>query len=207
MPWSALKFRNWLSRPSPVPTPGDFTDRLASNILSFSLGLKSGRGIESRPGIEMIKTTYHLVQANLAHARAELDDALMKDFVVQADEIDALAQGWPGFVDQPTLPDEGFIYTGLEMLNVSIWDSIEPLREFTYSGRHAEVLERRAEWFVQSDRPAYVLFWIPAGELPTEEQISQRFERLRVHGPTPLAFTFDSPYTPEEMLKFASEAP
>ena len=52
---------------------------------------------------------YHLVHANVATARAALDDPLMNDFVDRLDEIDALAQGWPGFIAQPELPDEGLI--------------------------------------------------------------------------------------------------
>jgi hypothetical protein len=129
----------------------------------------------------------------------------MKDFVDQMDEIDELAQGRPGFVAQPIPPDEGTVYTELAFLNVSIWESIEQLREFTYSGRHSEVLDRRVEWFVQSDQPIYVLYWSPAGEPPTEKEISQRFEHLREHGPTPRAFTFDKSYTVEEMLEFEGE--
>lgn len=150
---------------------------------------------------------YHLVHANLAKARAELDDPLMKGFVDRMDEIDALAESTPGFVAQPTLPDEGALYTGLDLLNVSIWDSIERLREFTYSSEHAEMLDRRSEWFFQSNRPAYVLYWLPAGLLPTEKEIGQKFAHLHQHGPTPTAFTFDLPYTVQEMLQFADRRP
>lgn len=150
----------------------------------------------------MTKAIYHLIHANVSQGRASLDDPLMNDFADQMDEIDELAQGWPGFVAQPIPPDEGTVYTELAFLNVSIWESIEQLREFTYSGRHSELLDRRAEWFVQSNRPIYVLYWSPAGESPTEKEISQRFAYLREHGPTPLAFTFDQPFTVEQMLGF-----
>lgn len=148
---------------------------------------------------------YHLVHANVATARAALDDPLMNDFVDRLDEIDALAQGWPGFIAQPELPDEGLIYTEPTLLNVSIWESIENLRQFTYSSKHAGLLERRAEWFVQSDLSAYVLYWSPAGEVPWEEEIKRRFEYLHFHGATPFAFTFDEPDTVEDMLEFIRE--
>jgi hypothetical protein len=63
---------------------------------------------------------FHLVHANIAIMRAPFDDPLMADFVSQADEIDALAQASPGFVAQPTPPDEGADYTGHTLLNLSI---------------------------------------------------------------------------------------
>jgi hypothetical protein len=151
----------------------------------------------------MTDIIYHLVHANSATIRAALDDPLMKGFVDRIDEIDALAQGWPGFIAQPALPDEGLIYPQSTLLNVSIWESIENLREFTYTSEHADMLKRRAQWFVQSDRPAYVLYWSPAGEAPSEKEIKQRFEHLQQKGSTPYAFTFDEPYTIEEMLEFA----
>jgi hypothetical protein len=75
---------------------------------------------------------YQLVHANIATPRARLDDPLMKGFVDRLDEIDALAQGWAGFIAQPALPDEGIVYNKPNLVNVSIWDSIENLREFTY---------------------------------------------------------------------------
>jgi hypothetical protein len=129
----------------------------------------------------------------------------MSGFVDRLDEIDALAQGWPGFIAQPELPDEGLIYTEPTLLNVSIWESIENLRQFTYSSKHAGLLERRAEWFVQSDLSAYVLYWSPAGEVPWEEEIKRRFEYLHLHGATPFAFSFDEPDIVEDMLEFIRE--
>ncbi len=116
----------------------------------------------------MTLAEYQLVHANIATPRAPLDDPLMKGFVKRIDEIDYLAQGWHGFIAQPTLPDEGAIYSEPTLVNVSIWESVEDLREFTYSSRHAGFLKRRAEWFIPPDLPAYVLYWSPSGEVPTE---------------------------------------
>lgn len=154
----------------------------------------------------MANINYHLIHANIVTACAPFDDPLMKGFVEWIDEIDALAQSWPGFIAQPTLPDEGLIYSEPTLVNVSIWDSVENLQEFTYASRHADLLKRRAEWFVQSDLPAYVLYWSPAGEVPTEAKIKQRREHLYQHGVTPFAFTFDEHYTIEEMLEFIGKA-
>jgi len=107
---------------------------------------------------EPAKSDHHLVHANVAHARAPLDGPLMADFVAQVDEINSLARAAQGFVAQPTLPDEGTVYTAPFLLNVSVWKSVESLDAFTHQGKHAAALERRAEWFHQgTQRRAYVL--------------------------------------------------
>jgi hypothetical protein len=35
-----------------------------------------------------------------------------------------------------------------------------------------------------------VLWWVPAGHIPSVEEAQERLEHLRLHGPTPYAFTF-----------------
>src|ERR1022692_876929 len=102
---------------------------------------------------------YHLVHANVAHASAPLDSPIMTGFVSQVDEINSLARSAPGFVAQPTPPDEGAVYTAPLLLNISIWESIESLDAFTHQGKHAEALGRREEWFEQDSAiPKYALY-------------------------------------------------
>jgi hypothetical protein len=149
---------------------------------------------------------YHLVHANIAIMRAPWDDPRMAGFVAKIDEIDALAQGCPGYVAQPTPPDEGSVYTGRSMLNLSIWESVESLERFTYGGEHALMLERRAEWFHQQDGPNYVLFWFPEGQTPTEREVQHRMDHLAAAGATPYAFTFDQRFTVQEMLDYTEDA-
>jgi hypothetical protein len=149
---------------------------------------------------------YHLVHANIAIMRAPLDDPLMADFVAGVDEIDALAQASPGFVSQPTSADEGTVYTGHSMLNLSIWEAVEDLERFTYGSQHGRMLERRAEWFHQDARPNYVLFWFPEGQVPTEREVQARIEHLAASGATPHAFTFDQRFSVQEMLDDSENA-
>ncbi len=40
-----------------------------------------------------------------------------------------------------------------------------------------------------------MLWWLPAGEIPTVEQSVERLDHLGAHGPTPYAFTFKQPFT------------
>ena len=88
---------------------------------------------------ETANHTYHLIHANVAIMRAPLDDPLMAGFVDLADEIDILAQNSPGFVAQPTPPDEGQVFTGRVLLNISIpryrefFHTIDPRKNLLYN--------------------------------------------------------------------------
>lgn len=146
--------------------------------------------------------TCHLIHANVAIMRAPFDDPRMAGFVQQIDEINALAHASPGFVAQPAPTDEGEVFTGGALLNLSVWETIESLDRFTHQGQHALALERRAEWFEQDDKPSYVLYWAPVGHIPTEAEIKQRIDHLAKYGPTPFAFTFEQRFTVEEMYCF-----
>jgi hypothetical protein len=148
-------------------------------------------------------SNHHLVHANVAHAIAPLDSPVMAEFVSQIDEINALARRAAGFVAQPTLPDEGAIYTAPFLLNVSIWESLESLDAFTHQGKHASALERRGEWFDQGGtNPKYVLYWIPKGHVVTEKEVKERLDYLMKYGATPHAFTFDRSFTVTQGLAF-----
>jgi hypothetical protein len=149
---------------------------------------------------DMRMSKHLLVHANVAQMRAPLGDPRMADFIAQVDAIDALAKASPGFVALPTPPDEGEVYSEPQLLNLSLWQSVESLEQFTYGGKHARALARRAEWFEQHPGPNYVLFWIPNGEIPSEAEVKRRIEHLASHGPTPYAFTFERPFTVQDML-------
>jgi len=84
----------------------------------------------------------------------------------------------------------------LMLLNMSVWESIESLRAFTYTTAHTDVLRRRREWFERLATAHLVLWWIPVGHIPSIEEALDRLERIRWVGPTPVAFTFRVPFEP-----------
>ena len=142
---------------------------------------------------------WHLAQVNIARLLAPLDTPQLAGFVARLDEINALADGSPGFVwrlqtpegDATQLrvfPDERIL------VNLSVWASLEALKDFAYRSRHVELLRQRRQWFEQLDQPIYALWWIPAGSLPTVEDARHRLALLAAHGPTPEAFTFQQVY-------------
>jgi hypothetical protein len=139
--------------------------------------------------------SFHLAQVNIGRLLAPIDDPLIADFVAQLDAVNALADASPGFIWR--LKDESGNATAIPafddprmIINMSVWESLEALRDYAYRSDHSKVLTRRREWFEKLDRPHFALWWIPAGTLPTVEEAKRRLEILAERGPTPDAFTF-----------------
>ena len=147
----------------------------------------------------------HLAQINIGRMKAPLDDPSMHGFVSRLAELNALADGSPGFVWRMQ-DGEGSGNTYLRpfdddriIINMSVWESVELLRAYTYNTAHGEILRQRRDWFEKLDRMAVALWWIPAGHIPTMDEAKERLASLDAHGPTPFAFTFTTrfPQNPE----------
>ena len=130
-----------------------------------------------------------------------MDDPIIDDFRMNLASINALAEVSPGFVWR--LQDESGDATGikpfgddLEIINLTVWKSIDALADFAYRSGHVEFLRRRRDFFEVPTQPILCLWWIPEGSIPTVEEAIARLEWLRVHGPTPTAFTFRQRYEP-----------
>jgi hypothetical protein len=143
----------------------------------------------------------HVAQLNVGRLRAPMDDPIIDDFRENLDPINALAEVTPGFVWR--LQDEAGNATGikpwgdeLEIVNLTVWESIDALADFTYRSAHAEILRRRREFFEGPSAPIMCMWWIPEGTIPTIENAIARLEHLREHGPTPTAFTFRHRFEP-----------
>lgn len=76
------------------------------------------------------------------------------------------------------------------IVNMSAWESRDSLWDYVYRSGHLDVLPRRAEWFELPKTAFQVMWWIPAGHVPTIEEAVERLQLLRAHGPSPSAFGF-----------------
>jgi len=139
---------------------------------------------------------WHLAQINIGKiVGIDIGDPVMKSFVDQLDEVNALAEGSKGFVWR--LKDENNNATSINpygdnriIVNMSVWESLEHLQEFIFKGRHAEVLRNRKEWFVNFGKP-YTAFWyIRIGHVPTVGEAIERLDFLQKNGPSEYAFDF-----------------
>ena len=146
---------------------------------------------------------FHLAQINIGRLVAPMDDPRIADFVAQLAPVNLLADAAPGFVwrlqssygnamdiaynDDPTLN-----------VNMSLWESVETLRDYVYRSDHLSVFHERAKWFQKLDKPHYCLWWVPAGHIPTVAEGRERLEHYQQHGPTPFSFWFSKLYPADE---------
>jgi|SRR5579859_3206150 len=147
---------------------------------------------------------YHLAQLNIARLRAPIDSPQLADFVALLPVINDLAERSPGYVWR--LQDDSGNATNIRPwdpdvpVNLTVWESVESLRAFVYRSGHLDPMRRRREWFVPSDGPYLVLWWIPAGTLPTLGEARDRLDLLRRNGSGPDAFTLREPYPAPDTL-------
>jgi heme-degrading monooxygenase HmoA len=152
--------------------------------------------------------SYHVAQCNIGRVRAPLDSPQLAGFVAALEPVNRMADEAPGFVWR--LQTEAGDATAIRafeddmlLLNMSVWESIEALAEFTYRTPHRDVMRRRREWFERLADAYLVLWWVPAGTLPTVVEARARLEALRRDGPTRQAFTFHSPFPPPDASRAA----
>lgn len=141
----------------------------------------------------------HLAQYNTATLRRPLEHPESATYVALLDEVNALAEASPGFVWRHGIDSRDSstsVYDDpLILVNMSVWESPAHLRDYAYKGFHRDVFRRRHEWF---DGSGAVMWWVPAGTLPTLAEGVQRLEFLRRHGPTP--FGFETGQQPEQLV-------
>ena len=142
---------------------------------------------------------YHLAQINIGRLIAPIDDPRIAEFVAQLEPINAIADRAPGFVwrlqsasgnaTDIAYNDDPFI-----MVNMSVWESLEALREYAYKSDHMKVFRERAKWFVKMDKPQYCLWWVPAGHIPSVAEGRERLEHYQKNGATPHSFWFSQEF-------------
>jgi len=79
-----------------------------------------------------------------------------------------------------------------------VWESVEALAGFVYSGRHRQVLQRRRRWFERMAEAYTALWWIPRGHVPVTQEAEDRVLHLREFGVTPYAFTLKEHFPPPD---------
>jgi Domain of unknown function (DUF3291) len=144
---------------------------------------------------------WQIAQMNVGSARFDLDDPRMAGFMSRLDEINAIAEASPGFIwrlqtaagnatDIKLTDNPRFI------VNMSVWRDIEALFEFAYASAHAPAMARRRDWFQPHAGAYQVLWWVPAGHLPTPAEGLARLAALDAQGPSPEAFDFKNRFQP-----------
>ncbi|HLA30082.1 MAG TPA: DUF3291 domain-containing protein [Pseudomonas sp.] len=153
---------------------------------------------------------YQLAQLNIASMQQPLESPGMADFVANLERINALAEASPGFVWR--LQDEAGDATAIRpfgeevLVNLSLWRDVEALKDYVYKSAHAEMLKRRTEWFARMGEAHMVLWWVPAGHLPSVGEAAERLQLLREQGPSAQAFSFRQAFpAPNKLTALVAE--
>lgn len=137
----------------------------------------------------------HIAQFNTATLRHPIGHPATASFEALIDETNRHAEASPGFVWRhgiDTRDTSTALYDDpLITVNASVWESIDHLRDYVYRGFHRDVFRRRAEWFVASD---LVMWWIPAGTIPTLDECAARRRFIDEFGPSPYGFRTGQQY-------------
>ena len=148
---------------------------------------------------------WHLAQLNIGRIRAPMSDPLMAGFVAELEPVNELADSAPGFVWR--LQTEAGDATAIRpydddtiLINMSVWETVDALKAFVYRTHHADVMRQRERWFERLDTYFIVLWWIPAGAIPTVLEAKLRLDHLRQHGESPYAFSFKKVFPPPTEL-------
>lgn len=139
---------------------------------------------------------FHVAQANIALPHDVRDESALDSFFGLSNLVNEAADSSPGFIWRPRTPLEIPRLLGTDglLMTISVWRTEEHLRAFVFRGIHSGALKRRREWFQSLPEAHAVLWWIPAGSLPSAADAEDRLIHLRRHGPTPYAFHFGQTY-------------
>lgn len=143
----------------------------------------------------------HLAQANFAFWKEDLAAHHFQYFLTHAEKIMASADAQSGLIWQNPakfVEDEEVIRVfGQQriIMNMSVWNSYESLRDFVYRYAHGAAMREKHHWFdSQAEEVTYVLWWVEPHHTPSLMEAKQKFELLKSRGPSPEAFDFAHAY-------------
>ena len=139
-------------------------------------------------------TGFHLAEMNISRMLAPLESETMAPFRALLPEVNAAADRSAGFVwrYQDGSGDATYLRLyddPLIIVNISVWETPAALQGFLKNPVHAEAMRQRRAWFHPPDEANFVMWWIPAGTLPTPEEAVRRLTLVRKEGDSSQAFT------------------
>lgn len=148
----------------------------------------------------------HLAQVNIAKRLAPMDDPIMQDFVNNLDKINTIADESDGFIWRLKDEDKDLAIRIFQddtlIINMSVWENLESLFNYTYNSGHIEVFKRKKEWFSKMKMMHMAFWYVPVGYEPTFQDAKDRLDYLNKHGDTPFAFSFKSKFTTLDSLNY-----
>lgn len=155
----------------------------------------------------MSRSKWHVAQLNIARMIGKnINDPQMSEFVAQLDEINLLAESSPGFIwrlksDDGNATSYNPYNDDRLIVNFSIWENPGQLKDYVYKSAHTIVMKDRKKWFENFGQPYYVLWNIPAGNIPSLDEAVERLTYLQQNGPTEYAFDFKNIFEPSVIIQ------
>jgi len=139
---------------------------------------------------------HHLAQLNIGRIRYEIDDPRMRGFTDNLAFVNGLAERSEGFIWR--YQDDSGNATNTRpyaddprmAVNMSVWRDVESLERFVWQTVHKRFYGQRHDWFERMAERYMVMWWVPAGHLPSVQEAIERLEHLRAHGPSDHAFSW-----------------
>ena len=152
-----------------------------------------------------VQKKYQLAQVNIAQAKAEMDSESMMGFTSRLDEVNAMADKALGFVwrlqsEEGDATSIRVFNDPLLLVNMSVWEDIDSLKNFVYKTVHVELIRDREAWFEKLETMHQALWWVAEGHIPTTEEAQQKLESLRKNGPSQDVFTFGKNFKAPDIL-------
>jgi hypothetical protein len=144
----------------------------------------------------------HIAQLNISRMiGVSINDNIMKDFVAQLDEINLLGEQSEGFVwrlksDEGNATSYNPYNDDRIIVNFTVWETAEHLKNFVYNTAHRLVMKDRKKWFETLGQPSYVLWYIAAGSIPNLADAVERLAYLQTNGSSSYAFDFKNIFIP-----------
>lgn len=136
---------------------------------------------------------WHLAEVNVARWKVHPDSPEAAGFINNVNRVNLLAEQSEGFVWR-LLDESGNPFGANTIVTLSLWESMQHLKDFVYRSYHRKILARREEWFSHMETAHMAMWWVPAGHLPDLMEAQERIQTLGRNGPTADAFTFRQPF-------------
>lgn len=140
-----------------------------------------------------------LAEFNIGILRYDWEDPRVADFRDNLDRVYAIAARSPGYVWHMPPDEMDFAQNDPQGVlggnprtasTLSVWETPEALRAFSYETVHRQFYARRGEWYDPAQQPAvrFVMWWVPEGHRPSIEEAAARIAGLEKEGPSDTAF-------------------
>ena len=129
-----------------------------------------------------------IAQMSWGRLKYPLEDKRMIEFDQSLNEVYSLAENHPGFIwrisdHQVELQLTNLGFDKFISSTVSIWNSVDSLKDYTYNSLHGIYLKKRSEWFKEVEGPQLVIWNIKNDDQPTFKESFDRLAHLKINGP------------------------